>query len=107
MATTNGIIPGYHGIMDLDIRNIEPTHIKQAIDQHYNDIKIYNAEQYKLKPEHRYENTVMRINKLRKYEYYFLKKRAQEKKDFLATEDKRRIEAYKKRNHIIDNINII
>ena len=61
--TTEGIIPGYHGMMDLDVRNMEPRHIKQAIDQHYNDIKKYTAEQSKLKPEHRYENTVLRINK--------------------------------------------
>mgnify|MGYP001025005281 FL=1 len=62
-----GIIPGYHGIMDLDVRNMDPRYIKQAIEQHENDIKIYNAEQAKLKPEHRYENTVMRINKQREY----------------------------------------
>jgi hypothetical protein len=61
------IIPGYHGIMDLDVRNMDPIYIKQAIDQHYNDIKIYTAEQAKLKPEHRYENTVMRIDKQRAY----------------------------------------
>ena len=61
--TTEGIIPGYHGMMDLDVRYMEPRHIKQAIDQHYNDIKKYTAEQSKLKPEHRYENTVLRINK--------------------------------------------
>jgi hypothetical protein len=61
------IIPGYHGIMDLDITNMEPRYIKQAIEQHENDIKIYNAEQAKLKPEHRYENTVMRIDKQRAY----------------------------------------
>jgi len=62
-----GIIPGYQGIMDLDVRNMEPRYIKQAIDQHYNDIKIYTAEQSKLKPEHRYENTVMRIDKQQAY----------------------------------------
>jgi hypothetical protein len=62
-----GIIPGYHGIMDLDVRNMNPIYIKQAIDQHYNDIKIYTAEQATLKPEHRYENTILRINKQRAY----------------------------------------
>jgi hypothetical protein len=57
------IIPGYQGIMDLDVRNMEPRYIKQAIDQHYNDIKKYTVEQAKLKPEHRYENTIIRIDK--------------------------------------------
>ena len=61
------IIPGYHGIMDLDVSNMDPRYIKQAIEQHVNDIKIYTAEQAKLKPEHRYENTVMRIDKQREY----------------------------------------
>tara|TARA_B110000285_G_scaffold138562_1_gene155113 strand:- start:1492 stop:1773 length:282 start_codon:yes stop_codon:yes gene_type:complete len=62
-----GIIPGYHGIMDLDVSNMDPRYIKQAIEQHENDIKIYTAEQAKLKPEHRYENTIMRIDKQRAY----------------------------------------
>ena len=62
-----GIIPGYHGIMDLDVRNMDPRYIKQAIKQHENDIKIYNAEQAKLKPENRYEHTILRINKQREY----------------------------------------
>jgi len=61
------IIPGYHGIMDLDVRNMDPRYIKQAIEQHKNDIKIYTVEQAKLKPEHRYENTIMRIDKQREY----------------------------------------
>ena len=29
-----GIIPGYHGIMDLDVSNMDPRYIKQAIEQH-------------------------------------------------------------------------
>ncbi len=56
------IIPGYHGIMDLDVSNIDPIYMKQAIEQHYNDIKIYTMEQSKLKSEYRYENTVQRVN---------------------------------------------
>ena len=61
------IIPGYHGIMDLDVSNMDSRYIKQAIEQHENDIKIYTVEQAKLKPEHRYENTILRINKQRAY----------------------------------------
>ena len=68
------IIPGYYGIMDLDIRHMEQNHTKQAIDQHYNDIKKYKAEQELLKPEHRYENTIIRINKER--EYFCMKEKA-------------------------------
>jgi len=68
------IIPGYLGIMDLDIRNMEQKHTKQAIDQHYNDIKKYKAEQELLKPEDRYENTIVRLNKQR--EYFCMKEKA-------------------------------
>ena len=68
------IIPGYNGIMDLDLRHMEQKHTKQAIDQHYNDIKKYKAEQELLKPEHRYENTIIRINKER--EYFCMKEKA-------------------------------
>ena len=70
----NNIIPGYHGIMDLDIRNMEQKHTKQAIEQHYNDIKKYKAEQELLKPENRYENTIIRTNK--KLEYFCMKEKA-------------------------------
>jgi len=92
--TTDGIIPGFKGIMDLDIRNIEPIHIKQAIDQHHNDIKIYAAEQSKLKPEYRYENTIERIQKTRDYESAVLEKQNREKEDFIAIKDKRRIQSH-------------
>jgi len=70
----NKIIPGYHGIMDLDVRHMDQKYTKQAIDQHYNDIKKYKAEQKLLKPEHRYENTVIRINK--NMEYFRMKEKA-------------------------------
>ena len=83
--TTKDIIPGYQGIMDLDVRNIEPRYIKQAIEQHHNDIKIYTTYQSKLKPEHRYENTVMRIDKQR--EYIRMKEKA-----YLETIDKASLE---------------
>ena len=68
------IIPGYNGIMDLDITHMEQKHTKQATEQHYNDIKKYKAEQELLKPEHRYENTIIRINKER--EYFCMKEKA-------------------------------
>ena len=85
-----GIIPGYHGIMDLDIRNMDPRYIKQAIEQHKNDIKIYNAEQAKLKPEHRYENTILRINKQREY----IKKKEKEYHECIEKESLERNKLY-------------
>ena len=71
---TKGIIPGYNGIMDLDIRDMEQKHVKQAIDQHYSDIHKYKAEQELLQPQHRYENTIIRIKK--QLEYNSMKEKA-------------------------------
>jgi hypothetical protein len=68
------IIPGYNGIMDLDLTNIISKHHKQAIEHHFNDIKLYILEQNKLKPEYRYENTIKRINKKQEYENYMRSK---------------------------------
>ena len=60
-------VAGYHGIMDLDLSVIDPIHRPQAIHQHKNDIALYCLEQSRLKPEHRYENTIIRINKQQEY----------------------------------------
>lgn len=60
------IIEGYKGIMELDLTNI-PEHLKkETIEQHTKDIDNYKAEQYKLKPHLRYENTVERIKNTHK-----------------------------------------
>jgi len=71
------MIKGYNGIMDLDVSNMDPKCIKQAVEQHQNDIQIYTKAQQELKPEMRYENTILRINKLRTMETYYLQKRAE------------------------------
>ena len=55
------MIDGYKGIMPLDTTNIKPEHLKQAIECHYKDIEKYKLEQKQLKPELRYENTILRI----------------------------------------------
>tara|TARA_B110000967_G_C18874601_1_gene557552 strand:- start:39 stop:317 length:279 start_codon:yes stop_codon:yes gene_type:complete len=90
----NNIIPGYKGIMDLDVTNIDPRYIKQALDQHYNDIKKYTLEQSLLKPHLRYENTVLRIIKLRRLEHISLTKRKKEKENLQEQYDKRREQYY-------------
>lgn len=57
------IVPGYKGIMDLDLTNIQEEYRKNAIERHLKEIKEYKIEQKK-RPQHlRYENTVERINK--------------------------------------------
>jgi len=92
----NKIIPGYQGIMDLDVRHMDQKYTKQAIEQHYNDIKKYKAEQELLKPEHRYENTVIRMNK--KLEYFRMKEKADS--DAIAKEALERNIQYNIRNKI-------
>ena len=68
------IVKGYKGIMDLDLTNV-PRHLHQVmIDQHDEDIKIYKEEQSKLPVKLRYENTVIRAQKIRELEDFHLKK---------------------------------
>jgi hypothetical protein len=56
------IIKGYKGVIDLDLSLVPKIYINDAIAQHYKDIDEYKKYQMTLKPEHRYENTIERIN---------------------------------------------
>lgn len=71
----NKIIPGYKGIIDLDLTNVEPKLHEIMIEQHQEDIKLYKIEQSKLKPSLTYENTIERVNRLHKYENEMLRLR--------------------------------
>lgn len=62
------IVDGYKGIMELDLTDIPENLKKIIVEQHEKDIDNYKAEQYKLKPNLRYENTVERIQKREEYE---------------------------------------
>ena len=54
--------------MDLDLTNINKQFHKNMIEQHKKDIITYKIEQSKLKPELRYENTILvAIQKIKKY----------------------------------------
>jgi hypothetical protein len=70
-------IDGYLGIMELDLTNIPENLKKITAEQHMKDIENYKAEQYQLKPHLRYENTVMRIQKMHKYSSLQLKKQGE------------------------------
>ena len=74
------MIDGYKGIMPLDTTNIKPEHLKQAIECHYKDIEKYKLEQKQLKPELRYENTILRIKKQHEFENMHINKRAKNRK---------------------------
>jgi|SaaInlV_150m_DNA_4_1039716.scaffolds.fasta_scaffold34136_2 hypothetical protein len=81
------MIDGYQGIMPLDTRNMKPEYIKQAIEQHEKDIKEYALRQSQLKPEHRYENTILRIQKQHELEVMHLNKRANNKRNLQEKKD--------------------
>lgn len=69
------IIPGYKGIIDLDLSNVNQVYKKELIKQHYKDIEQYKKEQSEL-PEHlQYENTIERIRKQHEWENTIRKKK--------------------------------
>jgi len=78
--------------MDLDLSLVPEKFIKITIDQHLEDIKEYTKYQSQLKPHLRYENTIMRVEKVDKMDKYALKQRnrifleKQEKEDQLRSE---------------------
>lgn len=74
------IIPGFKGIMPLNICDIDPIHRKQAISQHENDIKVYTKYQRELSPRLRYENTIKRIQKIHENDYNAAAKRKEDAK---------------------------
>ena len=86
------IIDGYKGVMDLDLSLVPEKFIKITIDQHLEDIKEYIKYQSQLKPHLRYENTIMRMEKVHKMDKYAQKQRnklileKQEKDDQLRNE---------------------
>jgi len=91
----NKIIPGYNGVMDLDLTNVDSLIHDQLIIDHYRDIELYKREQSKLKPEQRYENTIERIHKMHKYESTMIQ----------LQNEKAKIEQDKKDNLMIDLYN--
>jgi hypothetical protein len=68
MSKSKKIIKGYHGIMDLDLTDVESCNHKTLIEQHYKDIEIYKIEQATLKPRLRYENNVGLVFKKIEYD---------------------------------------
>ena len=77
MYMTKDTIDGYLGIMELDLTNIPENLKKETAEQHMKDIDNYKAEQFKLKPHLRYENTILRIEKMHQYSSIQLKKQGE------------------------------
>ena len=55
------IIPGYKGIMDLDLTNIDSKFHHEMVNLHYQEIEEYKKEQLQRLKHIRYENCVKRI----------------------------------------------
>ena len=88
------IIKGYKGVIDLDLSLVPHDYRDSAIKQHYQDIEDYKKYQKTLKPEHRYENTILRIKKQTENEDHLRNLRKQ-------IEQARRYELANKRNNNI------
>jgi len=78
------IIPGYNGIMDLDLTNIDSKFHHEMVNLHFQEIEEYKKEQLQ-RPKHiRYENCVKRILDQMNRDQEIVKKRElenQRKKD--------------------------
>lgn len=92
------IIPGYKGIMPLDLTNVDVKLHSIMIEQHYKDINLYNIEQAQLPNHLQYENTIMRVEKIHKMDEDAQKERVKLLRKQQELEDQKRIELYYKYN---------
>ena len=60
------IIPGYKGIMPLDLSGVDPKYHENMIKQHHEDIKEYQEYQDTLPKKLKYENTTEKAMNLLK-----------------------------------------
>ena len=90
------IISGYKGIMPLDLTNIDKNLHPILIKQHYKDIDLYKIEQAQLPEKLRYENTVMRAEKIHKMDEDAQKERVKLLRKQQELEDQKRMELYYK-----------
>ncbi len=79
MSKTNKI-DGYKGIMELDLTNIHPVYHDIIIKQHKQDILLYKQYQKQLDPNMKYENTIGRILKDKKFYENIINMKAELKK---------------------------
>ena len=69
------IVPGYNGIMDLDLTNVDKNLHSVMIEQHKKDIEDYKAEQKKLPKRLRYENTIVKAQKVIEMDSMIMKRK--------------------------------
>lgn len=90
-------VPGYKGIMELDLTNVDKILHSEMKKQHEIDIEEYKAEQEKLPKKLRYENTVVRAEKAIEMDAQIMKRK---KEIFL---EKQRIEDENRYKRFIDS----
>ena len=69
------IVPGYNGIMDLDLTNVDNSLHSVMIEQHKKDIEDYKIEQSKLPKRLRYENTIVKAQKVIEMDSMIMKRK--------------------------------
>tara|TARA_B100001057_G_C22590147_1_gene848627 strand:+ start:469 stop:819 length:351 start_codon:yes stop_codon:yes gene_type:complete len=82
------IIPGFKGVMDLDLTRVHKKHHADLIKQHIKDIHDYKLEQAIMKPRLRYENTILKAMQVHKLDEHAAKMRSAQEKERIAKRDK-------------------
>jgi|TARA_Y100000389_G_C17366532_1_gene466629 hypothetical protein len=90
-------VPGFKGIMELDLTNVDKRLHSEMKRQHEIDIEEYKVEQEKLPEKLRYENTVVRAEKVIEMDAQIMKRK---KEIFL---EKQRIEDENRYKRFIDS----
>ena len=88
------IIPGYKGIMPLDLTNVDKKLHNELIKQHHKDIILYKKEQNKLPKHLQYDNTIGRVKKQWEIEEYYIMERIKREKKEQEKQDQMRLEIY-------------
>jgi hypothetical protein len=88
------IIPGYKGIMPLDLTNVDKKLHNELIKQHHKDIILYKKEQNKLPKHLQYDNTIGRVKKQWEIEEYYIMERIKREKKEQEKQDQTRLELY-------------
>jgi len=90
------IIPGYNGIMDLDLTNIDSKFHQEMVNLHFQEIEEYKKEQLQ-RPKHiRYENCVKRILDQIKRDQEIIKKKEIDNNNKKEEEYNKRVKYLKK-----------
>lgn len=68
-------VPGYKGIMELDLTNVDKILHSEMKKQHKKDIEDYKIEQSKLPKRLRYENTIVKAQKVIEMDSMIMKRK--------------------------------